>query len=117
MQKGRLPSRLRAFWFSKKIFKKLGTFDPKYPHRMGYDMFCRLFLSQAKIVSLQNQIFTDYEYRRIPPYLIFRYAIETFRLIYKYFGFLPAIKWWFAQEETGFLKKVSAGVKRVFWHP
>jgi len=115
LRKGKLPTRLQSCWFSKKIFNELGTFDTRYKKRPGLDFLCRVFLKGSHKIFSSKRVIVDYEPLKASSSQVLSYTLETFRIIYRYFGLYRAITWWFLEEHLGFFKWSMRKLKKVFW--
>lgn len=115
LKHGKLPTRLQCFWFSKEVFNTVGLFNPHYHYRPGFDMVCRIFDKKECPVFFTHRVLVDYEYRKIPPSEMLRFAFETFFLILKNFGLGSAFAWWFIQDQIGFVKWLKATFKQAFY--
>ncbi len=117
LQKGKVPTRLQCCWFSKKIFSKVGQFNPRFEKRPGLDFLCRVFLNKDCRFSAFRRVVVDYEPIKASSFQVMGYAFETFRLIFHYFGLTKAISWWFTQEHSGFFQWGKNKIRRIFFRP
>lgn len=114
---GKLPTRMQSFWFSKNIFKMVGTFNRRYRFRPGFEIICRIFDNKDCRIVFTKRVLVDYEYRKIPPSEMLKFAFETFFLILKNFGPIRAFSWWFIQDQIGLFKWMKSSIKQAFWQP
>ncbi len=117
LQKGKMPSRLQCCWFSKEIFAKVGLFNPKYARRPGLDFLCRVFLHKGCQFSSFKRVIVDYEPVKASSAQVIGYALETFKVIFHYFGIIKAISWWFSKEHPGFFRWGKDKVHKIFFKP
>lgn len=115
LQKGELPSRLQACFFSKKSLIEMKGFSEKFKLRSGLDLICRIFLKKDRNVVFSKRVYTDFEYRKKSPKEVMRYALETFYVILVHFGIVKAFSWWFIQDRLRLIKWSIRSLKKAFW--
>ncbi|HSX25835.1 MAG TPA: glycosyltransferase [Chlamydiales bacterium] len=105
----------RFSWFSKEMLTKLGGFDIHFSHRPAFELLCRLFLDREIRAIHTRRIFTDSEPQRTLAADVMGFANDTFRILYRHFGFWPALKWIFIQDHFPVLRWAAAFLKHAFW--
>lgn len=115
LRKGELPTRMQSCWFLRDALKKLEGFDQRYEDRPGLDILCRLVKMQGIKIESTKHIMTDYEYRKRPTRAILHYALETYLVIHRNFGFIRGIVWWFIQDHFRMVRSVFRSIKQAFW--
>lgn len=104
---GRQPTNLQSCWFHGNVFKILGKFSTHYTLRGNYEFFCRFQLhSQLRAIS-RNRVLVDFVFLPWVRSNLFTHFIETFKIVFQYFGFKTAIKWLFIQKDIGQILKIT----------
>lgn len=106
LKRGQQPTSLQSCWFHEEAFTIIGKFSARYQQRGGYDLFCRFLQSRLRVVSTQR-VFIDYAFRPPSRRVTLRHFLETYRIIYIYFGFFDAVKWIFIQKDLFRIMKIT----------
>ncbi|GAB4233023.1 MAG: hypothetical protein Tsb0021_11830 [Chlamydiales bacterium] len=115
LRAGKQSTSVQACWFHIDTFRFIGKFTSEYKIRGGYDLFCRFCLhTHLRVVSTQR-VLTDYVVRPISKKYMLRHLKETVSVIYRYFGWKDALKWFLTQKDLFRLIKMWFGsVKGAF---
>jgi glycosyltransferase involved in cell wall biosynthesis len=104
----------RSLWFCKAAVLKAGGFDARLTHRPSFDLLCRLFSRQKVRAVYSRRVLTDAEPHRPFAGEVIGYANETCRIVYRHFGFWPALKWIFVQDQFPVFLWAFALLKQAF---
>lgn len=116
LKKGQQPTSLQSCWFRMDAFHDIGKFDPSLRLRGGYDWLCRFWLYRKLRFVYTNRILTDYDLRFVTRNMIIRHFIETLGRIYKYFGLVSVLRWFFIQKDISrFFQLWVKRIKVAFW--
>lgn len=100
LKRGLQPTNLESCWFTSKVFKRIGKFDPQYNLRGGLDLLCRLVQEKDFKVASSNRILTDYDLHGVTRQMIVRHFFETMQILYKYFGLCAVLTWLVYQKDV-----------------
>lgn len=105
LRMGEQPTALQSCWFRSDTFDIVGKFDPDYKLRTGYEWMCRFALAGDLKALSCRRILIDYERKVLSKNALKNHFMDTFFIIYRYFGALATIKWLFVQRDwMNFLK-------------
>jgi glycosyltransferase involved in cell wall biosynthesis len=100
LRRGQQPTSLQSCWFRSDTFSIIGKFDSGYALRGGFDLLCRYTLTPNLRTASLNRMLTDYDLRWVTRWMVVQHFWETMKTIYKYFGLLTVIQWFFTQKIT-----------------
>lgn len=98
---GRQPTSLQSCWIRLDTFQEIGKFPPEYKLRGGFDLLCRFCLKGNLSAFSLRRALTDYDLRGITRRMVVRHFWETFKSIYRYFGWQATVRWLFTQKDIG----------------
>lgn len=104
----------RSIWFCRNAVLNAGGFDARFTYRPSFDLLCRLFSNQEVRAVYSRRVLTDAEPHRPFAGEVIGYANETCRIVYRYFGFWPALKWVFVQDQFPVFLWAVALLKQAF---
>ncbi|MFQ5730200.1 MAG: glycosyltransferase, partial [Waddliaceae bacterium] len=99
LKRGQQPTSLQSCWFRTNTIRQLGKFNTDYNLRGGYELMCRFCLDCELRKEASNRVLTDYDLRLVTLSMVTSHFLETFKTIYKYFGFFTLFKWLFIQKD------------------
>lgn len=99
LKRGQQPTSIESCWFRKDVFQMIGKFDTSYELRGGYELLCRFLLKGDLQYAGTSKILTDYDLRFVTQEMVLIHFKETFRTIYRYFGFVTLLKWLMIQKD------------------
>ncbi len=115
LKSGRQPTSLQSCWFRDDVFAKIGKFNPDYEQRGGFDLLCRLMLEGKYSYASISRVLTDYDLRSVTREMVIRHFVETFKILFKYFGLGTTIAWIFKQKDSNrFIKLWFRSLKVAF---
>lgn len=100
LRKGQQPTSLQGCWFRKDTFDKIGLFSTKYHLRGGFELLCRFCLSNEFRSTSLRRALTDYDLRWVTSRSVITHFIETFMIIFQYFGWKATWVWMQRQKDT-----------------
>ena len=99
LYRGMKPTFLEACFFNKKIFQSTGKFDINYSLRSDFDFFCR-YVQAGDLKSASTlRVINDSEEREARKWEIWQEFVETWKIIYRHFGYKRTFKWLLHQED------------------
>ncbi len=113
---GKIPMHIQSCWYCKKTLDELKGFDQRYYLQAGFDIICRIFLKKNKKVLFSNRVLTDYEFKKKPTSIMLRTAWENLFIIYRNFGIIKTIFWWFVHDHFRMLKLWLLSFKKAFFN-
>lgn len=115
LMKGQLPTSLQSCWFRSNLFVELGKFNAAYKFRGDYEFICRFFMKNQYRIIHTRRVLTDYDFRNISRKMVFDHFRDTLKNIYRHFGLLAAIRWFFLQKDgSRFVKLWMKTLKVAF---
>lgn len=112
---GEAPTYLESCFFEKSLFQKIGKFDPRYELRSDFDLFCRFFKEKDLRFNSTSRVLLDYEEAPTNRKEIWEHFKETWKILYRNFGFKSALLWLMCQDDLDHFIKVSLkDVKKAF---
>lgn len=99
LRKGKQPTSLQSCWFHVSVFEEIGKFNTTYTTRGGYDLLCRYCLHGGLRTMSTSRVLTDYSIRVITRKDVLTHFRETFRAVFKNFGFYYSLRWLFFQND------------------
>ena len=113
LKRGSIPL-AKSSWFFKEALLKVGGFDEKLAFGSSFDLYCRLLKDESSRVVFCKRILTDSE----PIYSFAKErvisALEVSRVLYRYFGLYPALRWIFAQDHRKMIRSTLQFLKQSF---
>ncbi len=95
LMRGQQPTSLQSCWIHQDAFKKLGKFDTSLELRGGYEFLCRFHGDRGMNFASLSRVLTDYDLRNLTKDLVVKHFIETFRVVYCYYGLRAVARWLF----------------------
>jgi glycosyltransferase involved in cell wall biosynthesis len=115
LKRGQQPTSLQSCWFKNSVFSEIGKFEERLRLRGGFDLLCRFCAHQKYAVVSMPRVFTDYDLRWVSKAVTVRHFMETWSIIYKYFGIKSLIRWIFIQKDLArFIKLWIRSAKIAF---
>jgi GT2 family glycosyltransferase len=111
---GKSPCRLSSTWIKKEVFQKIGFFDLRYPQRANFDFFCRIYRDKSLKVVYLSKVLMDYEFSKKNPKDIGEYAIESMVIIFRHFGVLQTLYWFFFHDHFRMIKWWLRSLKQMY---
>lgn len=96
-------------WFLKSKIFEMGGFDQKLGTGSAMDLLCRLFRDQKTHAIFCKRVFVHSEK---PPSISIQ---ETYRILYRHFGFWHALKWVFSQGRPRLIDRALTFFRQAFW--
>lgn len=113
LKQGQQPTSLQSCWFKTDTIRNLGKFNTSYSLRGGYELMCRFCLNPDFRNVFTCRVLTDYDLRLVTRSMVMSHFAETFRTIWKYFGFFAAFRWLFIQKDFFRLLRIWLHTIRV----
>lgn len=111
LRRGQQPTSLQSCWFKVSSLYKLGKFDTSFRLRGGFDLLCRFCANSKMRFESSSKVLTDYDLRWVSKPMITRHFVETWRIIFRRYGFFTLVRWIFIQKDIKRL--LSAWLKSV----
>ena len=96
---GLQPTSLQACWFRASLFSTLGKFETDYSMRGIFEYFCRFYLNGKNTVVSSSRVIVEFNLTGRRKKDIIIHFKETWKIIYKHFGWAKFMKWIFYQQE------------------
>lgn len=106
LKKGQQPTSLQSCWFRLDALRELRKFSPNFHLRGGFDLMCRFALHPDFRAISTTRVLTDYELRIVTRKTVAIHFWETFKIVYKHFGFFTLLKWLFRQRDISRLLRL-----------
>jgi len=113
LKRGQQPTSLQSCWFKTETIRELHKFNTSYILRGGYELMCRFCLNPDLRNVFTDRVLTDYDLRLVTRSMVMSHFTETFRTIWKYFGFFAAFRWLFIQKDFSRLLRIWLRSVRV----
>ncbi len=114
LKKGQMATRLQSIFFLKNTLEEVHGFDKRYQYREDFELLCRLLKSRKRKVLFLRRIFVDYVFRRKRTKEFLGVEWETMRILYRHFGLLKVILWFFFQDHFHLLEWWFKSLKMAF---
>lgn len=106
LRRGQQPTSLQACWFSREIFDEIGRFPTDYEMRGGLDLLCRFMKDGKRRFSSLQYALMDYDMRWVTHPQVLRHLWETMRTVFRYYGLVATLGWFFRQKDAGRFMKL-----------
>lgn len=115
LENGQQPTSLQACWFRTDILREMSRFDPDFNWRGGFELMCRFKLESKNRIVATRRVLIDYDLRLVTRSMVMSHFWETFRTIYRYFGFKVVMKWMYNQDDTKrYMRLLMRNIKVAF---
>ncbi len=99
LKRGSQPTSLQSCWIRLNAIKEIGKFDTQYKLRGGFDLFCRFIMNKRHRIASVKRFYTDYDIRFMTSQMVITHFFETMRIVWRYYGFLATLSWFFHQKD------------------
>ncbi len=115
-KKGKIPINIQSCWLLMDAIKKFNGFSSQYKYQVGFDMICKIFFENKKII-FSNRVLTDYQFKKRPSKIPLYAGWENIKIIYRNFGFVKTFFWWIEHDHFRIPKLFMLSIKKAFWNP
>ena len=114
LARGKVTSKIHGCFYERNLLKDLQGFNSSYNYREILDILCKIYLAKKYRTVFIPYIVVDYEYTRRTTQEIFLYGWETTLVLYRNFGLLKALSWFFFQDHLHMVKLFFKSMQYFF---